>query len=108
MECVYKSKDGVCLKLSTDTFTDYCVEGPCPYETLSNGDKFRTMTDEELAERLLKIAYAEFDGVEIASLWCEGKTVGENGEVECVDCNHEQHKACVLRWLRSPAKEEVL
>lgn len=47
--CVYRTKDGLCKKHSTEEVTSYCVDGPCPDEVLTNGDSIRAMSDEELA-----------------------------------------------------------
>lgn len=50
--CVYFEKDGKCRKFSDDTVISYCVMGPCSEQKLSNADRIRAMTDEELAEFL--------------------------------------------------------
>lgn len=52
--CVYFEKDGVCRKLSSDTDFQYCVMGPCPEQKLSNADRIRAMSDEELLDFMLK------------------------------------------------------
>lgn len=49
--CVYCTEDGKCKKYS-DEVTSWCVQGPCEDERLSNADRLRSMTDEELAEFL--------------------------------------------------------
>lgn len=96
MECVYKSKDGVCLKLSTDTFTDYCVEGPCPHEVLSNGDKIRAMTDEELAEWI-------HDGISSdACDYCEYN----NGYCDGGPCCGRAEAEIITDWLKCPKEGE--
>ena len=76
--CVYFEKDGVCRKFSDDTILSYCVMGPCPEETLSNADRIRAMSDEELAK------------------WLEYEGGGACVEV----CGW-------LGWLQQPAKEEI-
>lgn len=76
--CVYFEKDGVCRKFSDDTILSYCVMGPCPEETLSNADRIRAMSDEELAK------------------WLEYEGGGACAEV----CGW-------LGWLQQPAKEEI-
>lgn len=48
--CIYKTDDGKCKKFSTDTVTSYCVESPCEHEKLSNYDRIRNMSVEEMAE----------------------------------------------------------
>lgn len=50
--CIYFEKSGRCRKFSDDTAVSYCVMGPCPEQTLSNADRIRAMTDEELAKLL--------------------------------------------------------
>lgn len=47
--CIYWEKDGKCRKFSDDTYISYCVMGPCPEQKLSNADRIRAMSDEELA-----------------------------------------------------------
>ena len=50
--CIYFEKDGKCRKFSDDTAISYCVMGPCPEQKLSNADRIRDMSDEELAKWL--------------------------------------------------------
>lgn len=50
--CIYFEKDGKCRKFSDDTYISYCVMGPCPEQKLSNADRIRSMSDEELAKLL--------------------------------------------------------
>ena len=87
--CSYFAKDGVCRKLSSDTDFQYCVMGPCPHETLSNADRIRAMSDEELAEFIDKCEAAGYEDSSIA--WRESG--------EAMD---------TLDWLQQPAKEETL
>lgn len=47
--CVYCTDGKKCTKFSDAEITSWCVLGPCEYETPSNADRIRTMTDEELA-----------------------------------------------------------
>jgi hypothetical protein len=47
--CIY-NEEGTCKLHSTVYEHSWCVEGPCDDQTLSNGDRIRSMTDEELAE----------------------------------------------------------
>ena len=55
--CVYH-KDGWCHRNPRDV--DVCGFGPCAYETPSNGDRVRRMSDEELAEFLSKWAETHY------------------------------------------------
>ena len=50
--CIYYKPGGLCEKYSTDGITSYCVQGPCPDQSLSNADRIRDMSDEELAKML--------------------------------------------------------
>ena len=50
--CIYFEKDGKCRKFSDDIYISYCVMGPCPEQKLSNADRIRAMSDEELAKLL--------------------------------------------------------
>lgn len=52
--CIYCTEDLHCTKYSDDSCESWCVLGPCTAETPSNGDKIRLMTDEELAEWIIK------------------------------------------------------
>ena len=75
MKC---EKDGKCRKFSDDTAISYCVMGPCPEQTLSNADRIRAMSDEELAK------------------WLEYEGGGACAEV----CGW-------LNWLQQPAEEDT-
>lgn len=76
--CVYFEKDGKCRKFSDDTAISYCVMGPCPEQKLSNADRIRDMSDEELAK------------------WLEYEGGGACAEV----CGW-------LEWLQQPAEEDT-
>lgn len=73
---------------------------------MTNGDRFRRYTDEELVELLYQdyLNFSDRDGAEDPSTkWCDMKG-GCQGE-ETSECTTELHKACILRWLRSKVKE---
>lgn len=54
--CIYFEKDGKCRKFSDDyRFVSYCVMGPCPEQKLSNADRIRAMSDEELAQFIFEL-----------------------------------------------------
>lgn len=55
--CVYFEKDGKCRKFSDDTVISYCVMGPCSEQKLSNADRIRSMSDEELAVFLSAVKF---------------------------------------------------
>lgn len=54
--CIYFEKDGKCRKFSDDyRFVSYCVMGACPEQKLSNADRIRAMSDEELAQFIFEL-----------------------------------------------------
>ena len=56
--CIYRTKDGECdLYAEGGKFTAFCEMDGCEGRKLSNGDKIRAMTDEELADALF---YGQF------------------------------------------------
>lgn len=62
-ECVYKTSGGMCKKFSNDLVTEVCTEGNCEFESFTNVDWLRAMSDEELAKWLNDIQ---------AKTWCSG------------------------------------
>lgn len=87
--CIYFKKDGVCRKFSDDTVISYCVMGPCPEQKLSNADRIRAMSDEELAERI----------------WPKFGCPNEKNYVTCVYVS--ECKDCWMEWLQQPAEENA-
>lgn len=71
------------------------------------GDQIRSMTDEQLAEKIHDMYRKLMDGTmnDISVLFCDGKNncITKTGNIRC---NPKKEKACVLRWLRRPAEEE--
>ena len=56
--CIYFEKDGKCRKFSDDyRFVSYCVMGACPEQKLSNADRIRAMSDEDLAVFLCSVKF---------------------------------------------------
>ena len=51
--CVYRTDGWLCKKYSTDGITSYCVDGPCTDEVLTNADRIRSMSDEELENQFI-------------------------------------------------------
>lgn len=87
--CFYRTEDGLCKKHSTEEVTSYCVDGPCPDEVLTNADRIRAMSDEQLAEWLCSIMTAE-----CCDQRCPGRdicNIGDNG---------------LLKWMKQPAEED--
>lgn len=99
--CVYYDNEK-CTKFCVDGVTSYCVKGivgPCKYQILSNADRIRAMSDEELAEFL-------------------NQCTSDNGPKFCrslPECDAdldvdtliplERCGQCLLYWLRQPAEE---
>ena len=54
--CVYRTAEGICKKFSVNGVLSYCIDGPCPDEVITNADRIRSMTDEELAEMFAGMA----------------------------------------------------
>ena len=88
--CIYFDQDGVCRKFSDNTAISYCVMGPCPHETLSNADRIRQMTDEELANFIPDWSHT---------------TACKCNEHEFIGCDNQCEKF-VLDWLQQPEEED--
>lgn len=93
--CVYYKPGGLCEKYSTDGITSYCVQGPCPDQSLSNSDRIRAMSDEELAEFISRIEIGDFGPQVYGKTFCDLCS----GQYECDDCR--------LWWLQQPAEEDT-
>ena len=93
--CIYFEKDGKCRKFSDNTAISYCVMGPCPEQTLSNADRLRAMSDEELAEFISRIEIGDFGPQVYGKTFCDMC----KGQYECDDCR--------LWWLQQPAEEDT-
>ena len=90
--CVYFEKDGKCRKFSDDTAISYCVMGPCSEQKLSNADRIRSMSDEELAEFLAEEQYR------IANVVFQA--AGYGIEKQAIYARR-------LDWLQQPAEEDA-
>ena len=62
--CVYH-ENGKCKRFSDDEEISFCVFGPCKYETPSNADRIRAMSDEELADARV----VEICGISSCTIW---------------------------------------
>ena len=95
--CVYFEKDGKCRKFSDDTVISYCVMGPCPEQKLSNADRIRAMSDEELASEMNQRSIST-----ICDIVCQGdcKAIATLNKT----CG-EVCKEIIKNWLQQPAKE---
>ena len=89
--CLYFEKDGKCRKFSDDTYISYCVMGPCPEQQLSNADRIRAMSDEELAKYL--------------SNPCDCAVDPERDGYR--ECGNDLCVKYLLEWLQQPAEEET-
>ena len=79
---------GKCKHFSDERTTSWCIESPCEAQVMSNADRIRTMSDEELAERDVKIILDIMDALGVVNVGDEKEAIGN-----------------VLKWLKQP--EEV-
>lgn len=89
--CIYKTKDGECdLYSEGGKYHAWCEMDGCDGRKLSNGDRIRAMSDEELATLLLHRVDRNGDcPVSKATKYCK--------QHECVKC--------WLDWLKQEAGE---
>lgn len=114
--CVYYDNEKCRKDSPEEGYVDWCVMGPCSYETPSNGDRIRAMSDEELAAWICGVAYGR------ETLWSEPfekkfcdncPTVhgtfesGKEGDFhECDFVDGEcPHGSDILWWLKQPVEE---
>ena len=57
---MYKTNGGKCKKFSDDKYTSYCVDAPCEFEKLSNYDRIRNMSVDEMASFICGIYDEEY------------------------------------------------
>ena len=92
--CIYRTVDNQC-RLFTDPTRNtlsWCVgDNPCEARKLSNGDRIRNMSDEELAE------FANAEGL---SPWCGMHKKCPQLENDPADC-----RPCMLEWLKKEVEE---
>lgn len=93
-KCTMCRNKGYCI------ICDSCIHEPerkDNFEPLTNGDRIRAMSDEELVEMLYNGVDAEY---------C--RNAPECGEMLDADDGipEEKCKGCLLNWLRQPVKEE--
>ena len=84
-----------------------CVMGPCPHETPTNADRIRAMSDDELAQEILRRWRAEMEAgkfEDISTRWCDmkGGCVSSKGYPR--PCTEERLLSCIKRWLKQPAE----
>lgn len=98
--CVYFEKDGKCRKFSDDTVISYCVMGPCSEQKLSNADRIRAMSDEELADIFLRADFCKC---------CEHEKDGVCNYI-CAYPNIPLYDGCkqaALTWMKQLAEEDT-
>ena len=89
--CIYFEKDGKCRKFSDNTAISYCVMGPCPEQKLSNADRIRAMSDEELAKFIA------------TPCQCEVRPKRDGFR----ECGNDLCLQYLLKWLQSPTEEDT-
>ena len=95
--CIYFEKDGKCRKFSDDTVISYCVMGPCSEQKLSNSDRIRDMSDEELANTMYSNPIF---------IVCDAVCKGDCAAIDTLnDTKEDACKRTILEWLRQPAEE---
>lgn len=97
--CIYFDKDGKCRKFSSDVDYQYCVMGPCPEQKLSNADRIRDMSDEELASEMNQRSIST-----ICDIVCQGdcKAIATLNKTSGEVC-----KEIIMKWLQQPAEEDT-
>lgn len=98
--CIYFEKNGRCRKFSDDTAVSYCVMGPCPEQTLSNADRIRAMSDEELADIFLRADFCKC---------CEHEKGGVCNFI-CAYPNIPIYEGCrqaALKWMKQPVEVDT-
>lgn len=84
--CIYRTEGGKCKQFSVGGVLSFCyLDGTCDCQISSKADRFRAMTDEELAE-YIRVFFPE--------ICPPGKCPGED---YCYKC--------WLDWLKSPVEE---
>lgn len=98
--CIY-NEEGKCKLHSTVYEHSWCVEGPCDDQTLSNGDRIRAMTNEDLAEFLIIFNW-DRDVSDFVCDMCAKKErhCGKDMDGACPISN----MAAALMWLRHEAR----
>ena len=99
-ECRYYAKEtehckllGIGWKFATDT----PCSGFTPRKTITNGDKIRQMSNEELAELLADNSCGN----------CGFFSISQNGIERCIMPANDSCKYGKLAWLNAPAESEV-
>lgn len=96
--CIYFEKDGVCRKFTDDTYISYCVMEPCPEQKLSNADRIRVMSDEELASEMNQRSI-----LTICDIVCQGdcKAIAALNKTRGEVCEE-----IIMEWLRQQQRRK--
>lgn len=100
--CVHRTDEGICKKFSVDGVTSYCVDGPCKDEVLTNADRIRSMSDEELAEFIN--CCTSGDGTPD---FCRRLPECDDDLESDTLIPFERCNQCLLYWLRHPVIQGV-
>ncbi len=88
------------------TFSKECFEAEEVHNT--NADRIRAMSDEELAQEILRRWRAEMETGEfedISTRWCDMKGGCVSSKGYHRPCTEDRLLACIKRWLQQPAEE---
>ena len=94
--CIYFEKNGRCRKFSDDTAVSYCVMGPCSEQKLSNADRIRAMSDEELSEQFV----IDVDGLQPCRVYLSAPT----GKIYL---SRAEAVKAAKEWLQQPAEDDT-
>lgn len=76
----------------------------------TNADRIRAMSDEELAQEILRRWRAEMETREfedISTRWCDMKGGCVSSKGYHRPCTEDRLLACIKRWLRQPAEAQT-
>ena len=94
--CVHFEK-GLCKLFTDDKTISHCLRGPCKQQQLSNADRIRAMSDDELAEFLTQINPTNCQDCAFSVGWrCQPDRDDYSGFDKC--------KEGRKRWLKQPAQ----
>ena len=87
--CIYRTKDGECdLYAEGGKYTAFCEMENCVGRKMSNADRIRSMTDEDLMRFLLRVGTLE------NRPWCDDEP-----------CNNRYCSECITEWLKEEVSE---
>ena len=92
--CIYFEEDGLCRKFADGRGKVYCAMEQCPHQKESNADKFRAMSDEELAHMIIRFEPC----TDICLNEYENGRISEQCDKKCFER--------ALKWLQQPCEGE--